>query len=413
MVDSTGFDRRIERWVVDAVRADQVRSFDDLVCLLPGVYPTDIRAAVDSLEVSGALPSSTIIDLRRRDFTRAQTVAVPAPHLPVPHPLDYDWRFSSAALERLVAECDERSNGDRIALIGAPTLFWALLQRRNLPAFLLDANRRVIDALNLCDGYGAQVCDVGTDPLPVAAASVAVLDPPWYRDHEELFLWAASRLVLPGGTVLISLPAEGTRPGVAEENQAALARARDWGLEVAWRDPGALSYLSPPFEQNALMAAGIQALPLVWRRGDLVALTAAHPSTAGPPSAVPGCSWDEVAVGRVRFRIRDADEPLASRGSPELLQLVPGDVLDTVSRRDPRRDLVMVWTSGNRVFGCADPHRLRRLLESIALAADGRVMPSLKLGRAAEEPATRRTVDQLLSLIATETTELTAMGWAA
>ena len=37
---------------------------------------------------------------------------------------------------------------------------------------------------------------------------------------------------------------------------------------------------------------------------------------------------------------------------PRLQSIVEGDVLDTVSQRDPRIKSVDVWTMGNRVFAC-------------------------------------------------------------
>ena len=61
----------------------------------------------------------------------------------------------------------------------------------------------------------------------------------------------------------------------------------------------------------------------------------------------------------MRIRISEPDEG----SDPSLVQLVVGDVLPTVSRRDPRRSSARLWTSGNRIFGCAAPHALARLLE--------------------------------------------------
>src|SRR5712691_8552322 len=38
-----------------------------------------------------------------------------------------------------------------------------------------------------------------------------------------------------------------------------------------------------------------------------------------------------------------------------LRSIVPGDVLSSISRRDPRRRKAAVWTSGNRLFGTDRP----------------------------------------------------------
>ncbi len=413
MEGDRSFLEQVDRWVTDAIRAGGGASLDDLVCRLPGVYPTDVRDAVDRLAARGELESSVAGQLRRRACA-PRTGIVPAAHLPVPHPLDYDWRFSGAALERLVAECEQRSDGARVVVVGAPTVFWALRERERVPATLLDSNRAVVEAFTARRDFEALLCDVGRDRLPEVAAPVVFLDPPWYGEYEQLFLWAASRLARDGATVLISLPAEGTRPGVSDENEAALRRARIWGLEVTWREPGALPYFSPPFEQNALMAAGLPGLPTEWRRGDLVMLTAREGLCGDRPTAVAASPWDEVAVGRVRIRVRGATGGQSCGDSPRLLQLVPGDVLDNVSRRDPRREQVTVWTSGNRVFGCESPSELRSIL--VVLASDpkeGNVEVTEQLTHGTRSSNINTTVEQLSALLTLEATELAAMGWAA
>jgi hypothetical protein len=414
MDDHQRFQRAVDDWILAAARSSA--SFDDLLCGLPGVYPPDVTAGLDRLEEKHQLTEPLARRLRRR-APQARAVAPEAQHLPVPHPLDFDWRFAPGALDRLVAECENCARGDLVVLLGAPSVLCALESRGSVPALLLDANKAIVDVFAADGPHSAALCDFGSDAIPAVVASVVVIDPPWYCDHEGLFLWAASRFCREGTTVLVSMPAAGTRPGAVEETESALAAARTWGLEVAWREPGALPYLSPPFERNALAAAGFRALPEDWRRGDLVALAA----TGGPRGdrpAVAACSrWPEVAIGRVRIRVRPrADEHHGYLASPALRSIVPGDVLDSVSRRDPRRDAVDVWTSGNRVFACASPRTLLLLLESLAQSRSPERAIAEALGRALTPSEMRRikaTVQQVISLIATEADELSALGWAA
>jgi hypothetical protein len=125
------------------------------------------------------------------------------------------------------------------------------------------------------------------------------------------------------------MPAEGTRPGVANETEAALQSAGRWGLEVRWREPGALPYLSPPFERNALTAAGLKGIPQEWRRGDLIALQA---TTLTAEDGAPEAStdrWSEVTIGRVRVRVSVPATQRFGRIRPQLRSVVPGDVLDS------------------------------------------------------------------------------------
>lgn len=60
--------------------------------------------------------------------------------------------------------------------------------------------------------------------------------------------------------------------------------------------------------------------------------------------------------GPVRIKLRRTE-------TPDLGSLVPGDVLDTVSRRDLIRTRIGIWTSGNRVFSLEDPASIGRLIE--------------------------------------------------
>jgi hypothetical protein len=414
-LDDTGFEESVDRWILAALHADRIGNLDDLVCHLPGVYPTDVRAAVNRLETCGRLPVATARRLRRR----AQAVSSPATadwQLPVPHPLDFDWRFSTGALERLVAECEQLAGGEQVVLLGAPTVMCALRERSRVPALLLDANPGVVGSFPPDPNYLVRKCDFRLDELPNVTARVIVLDPPWYRDHERLFLWAASRLSRSGTTVLVSMPAEGTRPGVAKETEAALQSAGRWGLEVRWREPGALAYLSPPFERNALAAAGLKGIPHEWRRGDLIALQATATTAEDCAPEASTDRWPEVTFGRVRVRVRVPATPRFGRILPQLRSVVPGDVLDSVSRRDARRDMADVWTSGNRIFSCESPAALMVVLQAIANRKTPEGEVASAVGRpltATEESNICAAADQVCTVVETETEELAAMGWAA
>ena len=43
----------------------------------------------------------------------------------------------------------------------------------------------------------------------------------------------------------------------------------------------------------------------------------------------------------------------------ELRSIVPGDILPTVRRTDPRRKRADIWTSGNRIFATGHPDLVR------------------------------------------------------
>jgi hypothetical protein len=78
-------------------------------------------------------------------------------------------------------------------------------------------------------------------------------------------------------------------------------------------------------------------------------------------------TWDDVTYAGVRFRVRVT--PGNHYGDPVLRPAVEGAVLPSVSRRDPRRSAVDVWTSGNGVYLCTGSAKLLCVLRALA---DGR-----------------------------------------
>ena len=97
-----------------------------------------------------------------------------------------------------------------------------------------------------------------------------------------------------------------------------------------------------------------------WRFGDLCILEKVSEAT-GEDSVdrEEHPRWYEVNLDGCRVRF---SRTVRREGDVSLKTVVPGDILPTVSRRDPRRSSVSVWTSGNRVFACGDPVRLCKAL---------------------------------------------------
>jgi hypothetical protein len=411
---SEQFDADVDAWVLAAVRSAPT-SFDDLVCHLPGIYPTEVIAALVRLQERGVISAQEGEALSARRMT-PRGAPVVDPRLPVPHPLDFDWRFSPEASELLLGLSSRAERGQLIC-IGAPSVARAAASHGRPDAVLVDANPRVVSAVAEGAGAGpAVLCRVGVDPLPDLVGTTVVIDPPWYVEHFRVFLWAASAMAADGATILVSFPAPGTRPGIVAERSAVMSYAARVGLQLVDIRRGALSYVSPPFEQRALSAAGVEGLPLTWRRGDLMSFEAVSGRWVGEcPVVTPELDdWSDVPVSGTRIKMRRSSGPVGGPIDPRLVSLVPGDVLPTVSRRDVRRRAVMVWTATNRVFGCNDV----AVLASLADASSSGDAPT-----SAAEEVVRRTlspdevrrvaeaVDQLQDLIEVERRDLTALGW--
>jgi hypothetical protein len=398
------YEEDVARWIAAALSQREV-AWPDLLRSLPGVYPSEVIAALSRLTSGTLLPVASVVQHRAaaviEDARSARAARVVDHHweaggvpLPVPHPLDFEWRFSPEAVELLLERCERASaTWDTIALVGAPTLMIGAAERKNSRNHvLLDRNRAVV-ALLLDALPGAQVFvfDACQDPPPGYNAAVTVLDPPWYDAHFRGFLWTAARLTAPGGRVLLSLPALGTRPGIREERAALLQWADQLGLTLIDLEEGPLPYVTPPFERNALRAAGVANCPSDWRRGDLATFelreatgTSREAGRPTPPSEA--LLWPEVsACGvRVRFKPLPSSSPVAK--DLALRAIVPGDVLPSVSSRDPRRSLAAIWTSGNRVFRFEHPLLLRAALQASLNAEEAGDGVSRGIGRTIVHP---------------------------
>lgn len=365
------FEDAVDRWVAEAVAAGK-SDFGALLTALPGVFPSVALGSVRRLGRSGRLPAGVA---ERAERYVAQGVR-PEPEVAVageraPHPLDYEWRFARSAAYVLASLAREATlPGETVALLGCPSLYRAFRDpataRRRV--VLLDANAPAATANT--DEIGIYRCDLLWGAVPDEVSGVVIADPPWYPEHMACFLWAAARLCRAQGVVFLSAPPRGTRPGIAEDWRVLLERAAAFGLRLTDYRAGVLPYETPPFERNALRALGIRRVPQDWRRGDLATFVATGNRDVPRPLAPADEGWSESSVRGVRFRVRSAgDAPqlhaLAARPrDPRLITLVPGDILPTVSRRDARRPLANVWTSGNRVFQCHSPELLSCMLTS-------------------------------------------------
>lgn len=341
MDKAAAHNRRVENWTKRQL-AKGPRSFGELVLALPGVYPIDVRDALARLEL-------------KVDFGKSEPLV--RTDGPTPHPLDGDWRFHPDTRDLLAATVRSAA-AQRVALFGCPSL---LPDVRQLVSHvgLVEANLAWRDHL----GHVDLPCwgDVALClPRFNGAFDLAVADPPWATDELRRFLTVAAHAVKVGGKVLLCGPEEGTRPGVAAEWHSIFEFGREIGMKAGAKL--AARYWTPFYEASALKAAGLPVLSS-WRKGRVVVFKKTRTTTADvrPSSAQP---WSSFRSGIFELRVNPwvQADPNSSAIDPRLIPLLAGDVLPSVSSRDPRRPLVRAWTGANRVFGCASPTVLKALL---------------------------------------------------
>jgi hypothetical protein len=376
------FSEQINAWVKGALLAG-VGTLDEFLAALPGVYPSVALEAAHRLtshhqELSGTLTRI----LQQPKVPRKAKGSRHEIELPMPHPLDYDWRFSDTTVNRLLENCEQLTDpGGKIVLLGAPSVLRSATEAAlDREVMLLDACGTTVAAFASLAGKALK-CDLMVDPIPKLAADAVIGDPPWYREEMCAFLWAATSLVRVGGYIVMSVPSIGTRSTIESERSEFFAFGNELGLALVKIQSLALIYESPLFEMNALKVEGIPEISGNWRRGDLALFQKVDDCSKVSRPAYQSSvgSWDEEQVGGVRWRIkRNCNYEIKD---PTLISIVPGNVLPSVSRRDARRMHAEVWTSGNRVFGTAGSHSLRRILRALQRELDVECYVESDIGR--------------------------------
>jgi hypothetical protein len=336
-----------------------------LLAALPGVYPATVHDAALRMRLWDMVLHP---DKLGAETETTGTVARlwEDGFLPTPHLLDASWWFADSALDSLLRRiCQCGSRGDRVLLLGTPTLLQAA-QDRAIPRIFTLVDREAYPLSGSVCERTIQADILLNQCYLADQPAVVVVDPPWYVAETRSFLLMARKNSRRNTRILLSTPPIGTRPGIGRDWTDLLAWCARIGLQLEEYLHSELAYVTPPFEQNAIRAAEVPECPLSWRRGDLAVFACVQDGPCPEPSApsTPDELWHDVSIGRVRIRIRDgAGDPLAT---PALDAGVKGDVLPSVSRRDSRLGSVKIWTSGNRVFSTENVPAIRRIAEALA-----------------------------------------------
>ena len=390
--------RLYDDWLLRAAVAaleDGAASLRTIVELCEGADPLAVK------RVLASTPHADRLGVALQQLDRPRDADGPVePGLPPPHPLDYEWRFSRNGASTILDHVSKLSGRD-LLFMGATTVA-IVAGRRGWRGRLvaLDQSETVVESARLLGlPIDFVISDVSRRDAQQSDADVVVIDPPWYLEHAQAFFSAAAKACRLGGFVLASLPGEGTRPGVSRERKDLIAWCKRWGLEVVAIHSQCVAYETPLFEHNAFRAAGLGGDVRTWRRGDLWVLKRTGDfAEDNHPCLESAQRWHEHGMDRMRVRFRS----LTTRsGETRLESLVEGDILPTVSRRDPRRDLARVWTSGNRVFGCDDPDTLLVAARARAKGLDETDAAAIALGRSLsdiEQRTLRESCDRLNEL---------------
>jgi len=292
--------------------------------------------------------------------------------LKTPHPLDFEWRNSTASLDYLIEQVQDLNTvNDNILFLGMPTLF-ATACLKDIPQkiTLVDRNKPVIKRLSKLNNNKEQFKIIEADIFKVMPSKVGnfhcvIMDPPWYSEYFFQFMWLATQCVEVGGIVGISLPPINTRPNIDQERIDWFSFCQTQGLYLENLYMHKLQYVMPFFEFNAFRAAGIKDISPFWRHGDFALFRKIRSNIYERPRFKENKSeWIEKEIDGVRIRVKAENTNNTEEGL-SIQNLVKNDILKTVSTRSELREKANIWTSGNRIYNVNNPKQFVDLLDDM------------------------------------------------
>lgn len=339
-----------------------------------GTYPADLADPVAD-PPSGAAGVTT--GYRGTSYT------------PELHILDAEWFFTpqtSRALAGLLGDANA-------CLLGSPTVANELRSGRFT---LFDSSPFVLRRFPRISASDLVTTIIDRETRAPRSAAV-LLDPPWYWPWLADWLAVAFESLGGHGRLYMPLLGEGTRPSAEADRVTILDILASAGqVEIL---PDFVEYDVPLFEARALEAAGVEVTG-PWRRADLAVVEVeripAVPVMSAPSTAAE--DWSTFVIGKQVVKLRT--EPRVRASAVPAIDTVPGVdglVLNSVSRRDPRRPAIDLWTSRNTVGQVNDRPVVAHLLETLEGPSDG--LPERVRKVLAEDTADITLLLRLLELV--------------
>lgn len=274
---------------------------------------------------------------------------------PSPHPLDFDWRYNEATARGLAAGLQDRGP---ILAIGAPSVV-RLLDKMEVHVTLVD--RQPFQGVRR-----HFVCDAA-EFVTNERYRTALVDPPWYPTQLCNWTESAAGAVGRGGTILVSVWPETTRPSAASELATILEQFSQWA--DIYRDEATLHYAIPRFELIARESRDSCELSRSPLTGELIRLEVRKP----PPIH----ALREPAQQWLRFTVDDYQLAIKCRHGHDSYRVEPllpggGWQWPFVSARAPGIDEIDLWSSDGEVARVGSPSHLIEVLRKALGSPDSR-----------------------------------------
>ena len=231
------------------------RTFEEVLNALGAPDPRLVKELFE--QIRNEPEFGTIVSNReklRANRTRARRLTSTLPlKLPAADPVRCQWWFTLDSVDSLAKLVWELCGTCPAAFLGTPTVGYFYANWVREPVTVLDADKDVLDALELPSSATKVTYNVEQD-LPKDLKqnhSVVLMDPPWYSAVTELFIARGRDLLGDKGFMLCALPSRLTRAGVIEDRTSLFGRLLQSKFEIVSVESGWIEYLVPEFEEIA------------------------------------------------------------------------------------------------------------------------------------------------------------------
>lgn len=310
-------------------------TLQSVICGACGAFPTIVLKRLRELGLADRLPFESEMGEEPN-----KSAIVPELHL-----LDFEWYFTKKTSERIADLLINRTKNH--LCLSAPTVASAICGRLSRTV-LVDRNSLIKYRFRDNKDFLTFIVSDINDPLPISNSFDAIFfDPPWYPEFFAHWLWQASKFIQIGGLIAFPLFQSLMRPTAQFERLEILKEASRLGKIRIEKE--IITYETPIFEQESMVESGI-AIRANWRHADLVLIEINEKpeKTAYSERIINDDIWDTFLIGQQVIKLRKNRE---CEGGFVFgpVDGCPNYLLPSVSRTDPRRAQIDIWTSRNRV----------------------------------------------------------------
>ena len=274
--------------------------------------------------------------------------------LPYEHPLQYQYWFDNITCKKILEITVDMLSVQRprLAFIGTPLLsLYFHLAFPDWPITVIDVSETILNYLKPFFHNNAKIilADVKSDPVPhdLGRYDAVLIDPPFYADYYGGFLrWAAS-MQDDGGLLFTVLFGTSIKENNMERKIVMDLISEQYVFIKSYDN--LLKYLVPRFESQTYDNRHLDGIYISdWRQNTLGVFSKCGVNTSELPYVDEG-KWVEYVFGRKRIMVKKC-----SCESTNTFVFHPlyddSPVMKSVSRRNPDRQAVSLWTSDNEVY---------------------------------------------------------------